>query len=250
MIYNFHKKIGETMGHMLDNFKSEYSVPADQKVTYSGRLDPFASGEVIILTGEDVHKKDLFNKLDKVYSFSILFGVGTDTCDMLGVVKKRTLMQKIFRTRLIGLSYKKIEKAIMGFKKTYKQKYPAFSSYNVSGMPLWQHAREGSLPKIMPKHKVTIYDIEVFGFKKITGQQILDEVNSRISNMYGDFRQTESLVSWNEYLKDKKDKQFFLVNCRATVSSGTYIRQLCSDIAKSLCTQAVAYSINRDAFLK
>lgn len=240
------------MGKMLESFKTEYAIPETEKVTYSGRLDPLASGEVLILTGEDVYKKDDFNKHDKIYRFTIMFGVATDTGDILGIPKKYTFFQKLFRdffhTSVASITQSKVRKTAKKFIKTYFQKYPAYSSYNVNGVPLWELSRSGNTPKNLPKNKVTIYDIEVFDVYTKTSDEILNECKTRIESVDGDFRQGWINEGWGNFLNEK-DKTFVFADMRATVSSGTYIRTLCEDIGKKLHIPALAYKIEREGVL-
>ena len=56
------------------------------KVTYAGRLDPLAYGLVIILTDEDVHKRDEFTGKNKIYQFNVIHGIQTDTFDIMGMI--------------------------------------------------------------------------------------------------------------------------------------------------------------------
>lgn len=237
------------MGDMLAHFKAEYAIPEGEKVTYSGRLDPLASGEVIMLTGNDVHKKDDYNGLDKIYNFKILFGIATDTGDVLGILKRRSILSKIFHSRLIPLNEKRIKKAILKFRKSYNQKYPNFSSFNIEGVPMWQHARNGTLPQKLPKHIITIYEINILNIYKESVENILKNVTERVGNMHGDFRQIQSQEVWQQYFKKHKNKSFFIAECQATVSSGTYIRVLAEDIGSYLCVPALAYFINREEIL-
>ena len=64
-------------------------------MTYAGRLDPMASGVLLVLAGEETKNKDKYLGLDKEYDFEILFGFATDTYDILGkVIKARNLIAK------------------------------------------------------------------------------------------------------------------------------------------------------------
>lgn len=257
------------MGQMLASFRHEYNLPETEKVTYSGRLDPLAHGEVLILTGDDVHKKDDFNKHDKVYKFTIMFGVSTDTGDILGIPDNYTFFQKLFHTPIANITESKIRKIAGKFIKTYFQKYPAYSSYNVNGVPLWELARAGNTPKKMPENKVTIYNLEVFKVYTKTSDEVLNECHDRINAIDGDFRQGWIKEGWGQFLSNYKDgnkikdidratnvkinensvKKFVFADMRATVSSGTYIRTLCEDIGKKLNIPALAYSIEREEIL-
>ena len=57
-----------------------------EKMTYAGRLDPLAEGVMLVVTGEDIARKDEFLNLAKTYEVEVLFGLATDTGDVLGLV--------------------------------------------------------------------------------------------------------------------------------------------------------------------
>ena len=87
-----YKKVGETPLEALENFRTkrldeghvEYrNIP----MTYAGRLDPMAEGDLLILIGEECKKKDAYLGLDKEYEVEVLFGIETDTHDVLGIPK-------------------------------------------------------------------------------------------------------------------------------------------------------------------
>lgn len=255
MICRYYKKEGQTMLEMLESFRSDTPQFKDSKITYSGRLDPLAFGEVIVLTDQDVYRKDEYNKLDKVYNFSILFGVSTDTGDILGIVQKDSLLKSLFRKFLFTLEKKhldkeKIKKVISGFKKDYIQKYPKYSSFNIKGVPMWLLAKEGKLPIKLPSHNVTIYDISIKKIYDIDKINLSKDIKERILNIKGDFRQDQIVNSWDSFFNKEEKTKYILVDCQATVSSGTYIRQLCIDIGNSLNTQALAYSIDRQKIIE
>ena len=252
------------MGKMLANFRAEYGIGEFDKVTYSGRLDPLASGEVLVLTGDDIYKKDDFNKHDKVYKFAILFGVATDTGDVLGILQKSDIVKKVFNSNLNKLDNKTILNTVHKFRKTYKQKYPAYSSYNIKGTPMWQLAKEGNLHKKIsnnffarlfskkirpPTNKVTIYNLDVLNIYTKAGEEIMSEVRAKIDSVDGDFRQAVTVNGWGDFFQKNKEKKFIMADIRATVSSGTYIRTLCGDIGKKLNIPALAYRIEREEVL-
>ncbi len=82
------KKEGETPLQALERLRSSNSKYKDAKMTYAGRLDPMASGLLIILIGDEVKNKEKYLKLNKEYEFEVLFGFATDTYDILGKVVK------------------------------------------------------------------------------------------------------------------------------------------------------------------
>ena len=236
MILEIHKNEGETPLEVLDRVRVEKALDSSVSMTYAGRLDPLASGVLIVLTGEDVHRKEDFNGLSKVYEFEILFGTGTDTGDILGKLNTESLQSK-------ELQQNEITKVISFFGGKQNQVYPMYSSKTVDGIPLWQYAREGK-EVIAPTHEVEIFDIQVLGFEEKSTNELLQEIKTKIARVKGDFRQQEILEDWEQFLQNKEE-HFLIAKCVATVSSGMYIRQLCADIGEKLGTSALAWRIER-----
>ena len=90
------KKEGETPLLALENFRAKNPKYLNVPMTYAGRLDPMASGVLLILAGAETKNKDKYLVLNKEYDFSMLFGFSTDTYDILGKVIKKSLGNKTF----------------------------------------------------------------------------------------------------------------------------------------------------------
>lgn len=69
-----YKNIGETPLEALERFRADHVEYKNEPMTYAGRLDPMASGKLIILIGEECKNKDEYLKLDKEYEVDILLG--------------------------------------------------------------------------------------------------------------------------------------------------------------------------------
>ena len=67
-------------------YMNNCKVVGTMKLGYSGRLDPLARGLMVILVGSANLNRTYFDKLDKAYRFTVLFGYATDTQDLLGLV--------------------------------------------------------------------------------------------------------------------------------------------------------------------
>ena len=272
MIISVYKNEGETPLQALDRTRLEHGIEDSVPMTYAGRLDPLAEGLLLILTGEDVHKKDEYNGLSKVYEFTILFGVATDTGDILGKIVSEISEEKEYpprkgaRISLLRNRFSRLpdceepfqdghsfSSLLKSFEGSYEQEYPLYSSKTVDGMPLWQYARENKIPEKIPTHKVKIESINFLGSEEKSTTDLEKEIVERITKVKGDFRQEEILNAWKEFCvcvrqdltQDLVQNKFLLVNCVAEVSSGTYIRKLCEDIGKKLGTPALAWSIKR-----
>ena len=124
-------------------------------MTYAGRLDPMASGLLLILAGKEVKQKERYLKLSKEYEFEILFGFSTDTHDILGKVYHSNILTNVG----INLSKKKLVKLIRSnlknFQGEFTQDYPMYSSKTVKGKPLFQYARTGEEVDI-PNRKIYV----------------------------------------------------------------------------------------------
>ena len=124
------KHAGETLAVFLGRVRGEYGVPAGEKMTYAGRLDPMAEGEMIVLTGEYCKQKDDYLGFDKTYIVDVLLGISTDTGDMLGIVSNMN----------IGVhTEQEIRDAVSEIEKIKKLAYPEYSSKTVDGIPLWSY---------------------------------------------------------------------------------------------------------------
>lgn len=78
------KKSGITPLACLNTFKENYPQYKSATLSYAGRLDPMAEGLLLVLVNEENKKREFYQSLEKEYTFSILFGVATDTYDILG----------------------------------------------------------------------------------------------------------------------------------------------------------------------
>lgn len=82
-IYLINKQSGITSNKTLSLFKKELNVT---KAGFSGVLDPFATGLLIVATEGDTRFLDLFLNSPKTYTGTMLFGKTTDTLDIDGTV--------------------------------------------------------------------------------------------------------------------------------------------------------------------
>lgn len=239
------KQIGRTPLQELEALKSAHSELSAVPLTYAGRLDPMASGKLLVLIGDECKKRAEYDVLDKQYDFEILLGVATDTGDVLGLASACGVLPLP--------SDKDISNALRMFVGRTSVSYPAFSSKTVNGKPLFEYALAGALDTItVPTTDSRVYKIALCNVRQEGGQKIIDTITSRIAllNTKGnkgtvspDFRREQALASWKEAIK--LEAQYTILTCTAVVSSGTYIRTLAENVAKKLGTCGLAYSIHR-----
>lgn len=239
----FNKKIGETPLEAVGRFKIANREYAKSKISYAGRLDPMAEGELLLLIDEENKKRRQYEKLDKEYLFEVLFGISTDSGDILGLI--------IDSENKISINKRKIKSALQSIKARNYQYPPMFSSVPVKGKPLYYWARKKSLDKIeIPKRKITIYSIELANLYNISVKKLEKIVQKRIGFVKGDFRQSEIIINWKKYFNSTCALSFKIALIKVKCSSGTYVRSVTSDLGKILKTPCLTLSINRTKVLR
>jgi tRNA pseudouridine55 synthase len=238
--YVIDKNLGETPLECIERFRSGMCTAgksdfAKIPMTYAGRLDPMASGKLIVLCGDECKKKEEYFRVDKEYEVEILFGIETDTHDSLGLTE--TFGGKIDTSKIDSIDFKK-------YVGKFRQEYPAYSSKTVGGVQLHELSRKNELPEEMPAKEVEIYSIIEIKRSSIGAQELLKRILQNIDLVKGDFRQNEIKTRWKKALSSKEDV-FSVVKVRAFCSSGTYMRSLASRIGKDIDVGAIALSIHR-----
>ena len=231
------KPVGETMGQLVDRIRAEQQL-GDISITYAGRLDPAASGLVILLTGDEVHQKEDFLGLDKTYEVQVLFGVATDTYDLLGKPSKSDFDGLPLMSDVRGKL-----RSLVG---QQQQPYPPYSSRPVQGKPLWQWSREGRLDEIeIPTKTIEVYSAELLNQDQITSERLLARVQDLLEKISGDFRQIEINDAWQSLLSKNLGAVWPTATLRIAASSGTYIRTLAMQLGQQLGLPALAMHIRR-----
>lgn len=236
-----YKPIGITPTEFIATFKQEYPSLIQAKISPAGRLDPMAEGLLLLLVGDANKKRTSFLALDKTYEFTILFGVQTDSYDILGRIEATHFP---ISSSLLTHKLPLLLDDLLGER---EQTYPPFSSKPVLGKPLYYWAREGKLAEIALPHKMVRVD-ELTSLEQMSKPKtaVSTEILTRIAQVKGDFRQEAIVRDWKEVM-DELPNELTLVTCRARVSSGTYIRSLCQEIGEKLGCGAIAYTIKRTA---
>jgi tRNA pseudouridine55 synthase len=244
------KKIGETPLACMETWRERVGLDTEVPLTYAGRLDPLASGKLLVLIGDECKQKDRYQALDKTYDVSILFGLSSDSGDVLGLITPADTIP--VNRYSIGRSLKACQGSIA-------LPYPAFSSKPVGGKPLHTWAAEGRLTEIsIPSATTTIYRASVRNLKTLTRDEVYTQSQIKIDSippvtelrkaLGNDFRRPEVRSSWQAwYASTPANTTFTLANCRITCSSGTYMRSLAARIGRQCGTAALAFSIHRRA---
>lgn len=240
-LLQLYKELGETPLECIERFRVEHPEYKKVPMTYLGRLDPMAEGLLLVLAGDTRDKKQYLD-WDKTYEFEVLWGFGTDSYDILGLVTGLgTLPQRLDM---------KMARLLSDIQKKKTQEYPPYSSRTVGGKALHAWAREGKIDEIdIPTRGIKIFSIEHANTRIVKAEELLQELEARIALVKGDFRQEEILKKWKRAFELQAEihraHDFLISSFKADVSSGTYIRSLAHEMGKSLDTTACVYSIKR-----
>lgn len=242
------KKLGETPLEATERLRRTHHISEDVPLAYAGRLDPMATGTLLVLIGDECKKQQAYHNLDKEYQFQILFGTSSDTADILGLVS-HCAQPKI--------TAEQIAKVLDAYRGNITLPYPHFSSKTVHGKPLHQWTLEGRLNEItIPTKESTIYKLVLESFETKTAAAVYKTATERIEfvtpvtdpkkSLGEDFRREKvraAWAMWREQIDSSDICHIATITCIA--SSGTYMRTLAESIAKDLDTCGLAWSIHR-----
>ena len=137
--------------HFLSKIKRKYRV---KKAGFSGTLDPFAKGVLIIAFGQYTKLFRFLKKSPKEYIATLWLGTKSDTLD----IEKINEIENI-----LPFYYEKIEKVVKSLKGEIKYQPPKFSAKRVDGVRAYELARKNrdfEFKEIVSE----IYDIEILNY--------------------------------------------------------------------------------------
>ena len=232
----------------LEEWKRQNPAYADVPACYAGRLDPMASGKLLMLLGEECKRQDAYRDLDKTYDIEVLLDVGSDTGDVLGIPD--------YTHRVSVADERLLAEALAKERGAHLRAYPIFSSKTVNGKPLFLHALLGTLADIeIPKHIEKIYNIQLRDSYRISNGELEERVmyllervprTDEPSKRPGeDFRVDVIRTRWKELFTEMSERKFTVLRLKVICASGVYMRSLAGRIGESLHTKALALSIKR-----
>lgn len=247
------KQVGETPLACMERFRASHSEYQGVKMTYAGRLDPIASGLLVVLTGEKVHEKERYLGLPKTYECTALLGVATDTYDVLGIpaqVFSGESEQYVQQSSGLSNQDELIAATLQSFVGTFQQAYPPYSSKTVDGKQLHQIARDGDIDQVkIPERAVTVEKIRDVHVRAISQSEIARQITDTVSRVIGDFRQEEIAHTWTNLFGSRDESStevpLRLVSFTISVSSGTYIRGIVNSLGEKLGIGACIVSLHR-----
>lgn len=182
------------------------------KVGHAGTLDPFATGLLIVLIGDETKNQDSYMKQDKEYVATLKLGFVSTTGDPEGEIKEIAASvqgqalnspdRREGRPGLVPPRNDVVENVLKQFLGEISQIPPIYSAIKVDGKRAYKLARAGETPEMKPR-LITIHELNIENY---------EYPNLKIN-----------------------------VKC----SSGTYIRTLGEDIGKALNTGAYLTALRR-----
>jgi len=246
------KPVGQTPLEAIDAWRAAHPEYATLPATYAGRLDPMASGTLIVLLGDECKRRDTYMGLDKEYEIEVVLDATTDTGDALGRAEVNATESHLEKTAIV--------KALRQLSGTHNIPYPAFSSKTVDGKPLFQYALEGTLDSIsIPKHDETIYRAKLLSKQELDATALRARIRTLLTRvpqsddarkvLGADFRQDAIRARWESIFEklseQEKSRTFTVLTLRVTCASGTYMRTLAARLGSALGTTGFALSIHR-----
>lgn len=122
-----------------------------QKAGHAGTLDPLASGILPIALGEATKTVPFMMEAQKVYRFTINWGVSTDSLDREGEIVARSDVRP---------DVEAVRAALPAFVGEIDQVPPQFSAIKVDGRRAYDLARDGAAFELAPR-RVTIHEARV-----------------------------------------------------------------------------------------
>lgn len=124
------------------------------KVGHTGTLDPFATGLMILVIGQECKRAGVYTKLDKVYEATFVLGQESTTGDPEGELTTISDKQP---------SIDEIEATLAQFRGTIMQRPPIFSAIKINGQRAYKLARNGEEVEI-PERSITVHSLEIIDY--------------------------------------------------------------------------------------
>ncbi|MEG3173016.1 tRNA pseudouridine(55) synthase TruB [Sphingomonas sp. ZB1N12] len=202
------------------------------KVGHGGTLDPLATGVLPIAVGEATKLAGRMLDSDKIYDFTVMFGMQTDTLDAEGVP---------VATSDVRPTMAAVEAVLAQFTGPISQVPPAYSALKVDGERAYDLARAGH-EVVLASRNVTIHSLRSSPARGGGPAQLVE--GGFRERSAGDAPPSTTVQadggppprSGEELQPTLPHAPLEEVTLTAHVSKGTYIRSLARDIAIALGT--------------
>lgn len=242
------KVVGQTPLECAEAWRQKNPRYVNSPLAYAGRLDPLASGKLLVLIGDECKRQTEYHNLDKRYEIEVVFGLGSDTGDVMGLLNSATTVPTITAAGL-----RSTLATLIG---DIELPYPVFSAKTVQGKPLHTWAMEDRLEEItIPSKRSKIYNLKLEQLTSLPAITLYEQALAKINSippvtesrkaLGNDFRRTDIRANWQAWLSNYQDQTFPVATITCTASSGTYMRTLANTIANKHGSLGLALSIHR-----
>jgi len=146
------KEEGETSYGVVKKVRFALAGLGVKKVGHAGTLDPFATGLLIILSGQGTKLSPFIMSESKIYLATIRLGIETDTMDPTG---------QVIRTSSVPvLNPQQIQEKANGLVGRREQVPPRYSAVKYKGKRAYKLARKG-IEFDLKSRKITVHSISV-----------------------------------------------------------------------------------------
>ncbi len=157
-VLKVNKPVGPTSHDVV--YRCRRILGRETKVGHTGTLDPFASGVLVIVTGQATRLARYLQATEKEYIAEVRLGQETDTCDREG----RIVAEK----PVPSLSERDTESALQRFRGPIQQIPPMYSAVKINGKRLYKLARKNETIERPPR------DVEIFSL------DLVEETENRL----------------------------------------------------------------------
>ena len=147
-----YKPAGMSSNQCLGRLKRKYK---NKKAGFSGTLDPFAKGVLIVAFGGHTRLFRFLNKAPKTYRATLWLGAHSETLD---IEKVREIDE------LAEIDETKIAEALKSLEGELDYLPPKYSAKKIDGKRAYELAREGKEVEMKMAHS-TIYDIKLLHYR-------------------------------------------------------------------------------------
>jgi tRNA pseudouridine55 synthase len=233
--YLLDKPVADTPLDTLERLRDLRPDLAGEKLAYAGRLDPMASGLLVVLHGSMLKEQERYWNLPKEYLAEALLGWRSDSYDILGIPSLAATMLPS-PVRILTTLQAMVGKLDLSV--------PVFSSVVHDGVPLFAHARAGIAPDVqVPVRRMAVNQVDTIAVEPLSERVLRERIDDAVGRVRGNFRQDEILAAWHALLRPGEE----LVTVRFTIAcaGGTYVRSVVHELGRRLGCGALLAGLRR-----
>ncbi len=200
MLFVAKKPMFISSNRFLSTLKRKYGI---KKMGFSGTLDPFACGNLIIASGQYTKLFRFLDKTPKEYIATLMLGAYSPTLD-------NEKIEQIENTEKLDI--KTIKEILQSFKGIQKQLPPKYSAKKIKGQRAYKLAQNdtGDISEFLEKEiEIEIFDIELINYSHpfITFKTIVSE-GTYIRTLGWDIAQKFDTFGTLTYLERTREGKF------------------------------------------